>query len=99
MRQSGNQNWRLTRQKRWRPLNPHFQAIDQALQHPGLETATGLQGRIDPRNYIPGTDSYNFNVRLDQLKGKTFLQAFEQLKGGGKLRKSKAKRRRTQSPG
>lgn len=59
--------------------------IDTALNHPGLNTATGLSGRIDPRNLIPGTDAANFRAILGQIKGKNFLQAFQSLKGGGAI--------------
>lgn len=59
--------------------------IDQALNHPGLATAVGASGRIDPRNYVPGTEATDFRVLLDQIKGGTFLQAFQSLKGGGAI--------------
>lgn len=59
--------------------------INQALNHPGRLTATGASGRFDPRNYAPGTDAMDFNVLLDQLKGQTFLEAFQSLKGGGAI--------------
>lgn len=59
--------------------------IDQMLAHPGRETATGLSSKIDPRNYIAGTDATNFNVMIQQLQGKAFLEAFESLKGGGQI--------------
>lgn len=59
--------------------------IDQALNHPGLATAVGASGRADPRNYLPGTDATDFRVLLDQIKGGTFLQAFQSLKGGGAI--------------
>ncbi|HDS1649002.1 TPA: hypothetical protein QEL68_000698 [Stenotrophomonas maltophilia] len=59
--------------------------INQALNHPGLATAVGASGRADPRNYIPGTDATDFRVLLDQIKGGTFLQAFQSLKGGGAI--------------
>jgi hypothetical protein len=59
--------------------------INQALTHPGRATATGLSGTIDPRNYAPGTDARDFRVLLDQLKGQTFLEAFQSLKGGGAI--------------
>lgn len=59
--------------------------IDKAIKHPGRETATGKSGVIDPRNYIPGTEAKNFQVVLDQIKGKAFLQAFQSLKGGGQI--------------
>jgi hypothetical protein len=59
--------------------------IDQALNHPGLTTSVGTAGRVDPRNYLPGTDATDFRVLLDQIKGGTFLQAFQSLKGGGAI--------------
>lgn len=59
--------------------------INKALNHPGLPVATGLQGRLDPRNYLPGTNAADFKVLLDQIKGGTFLQAFQSLKGGGAI--------------
>lgn len=59
--------------------------IDRALAHPGRAVATGLSGTLDPRNYIPGTQARDFSVMLDQIKGGTFLQAFQSLKGGGAI--------------
>ena len=59
--------------------------INKAIEHPGRSTATGLSGTLDPRNLIPGTDARDFRVVMDQLGGKTFLQAFETLKGGGQI--------------
>lgn len=59
--------------------------IDQALAHPGRATATGASGTYDPRNYLPGTAARDFQVLLNQLKGQTFLEAFQSLKGGGAI--------------
>jgi hypothetical protein len=49
----------------------------------GFETAVGfgLPSYLTPA----GTDAANFRVRLDQIKDKTFLQAFESLKGAGQI--------------
>ncbi len=66
--------------------------IDQALNHPGRATATGLSGTLDPRNYTPGTDARDFQVLLDQIKGGTFLQAFQSLKGGGAITEVEGKK-------
>lgn len=68
------------------------QVLDMALKHPGLSTATGLQGTIDPRNYVPGTDATNFKTVLDQIKGSAFLQAFANLKGGGQITEVEGKK-------
>jgi hypothetical protein len=66
--------------------------LDKALDHPGLDSATGLSSVMDPRNYIPGTDAKDFNVVMDQIKGKAFLQAFESLKGGGQITEVEGKK-------
>jgi len=66
--------------------------IDQALQHPGRGTATGASGTLDPRNYVPGTDARDFQVLLDQIKGGTFLQAFQSLRGGGAITEVEGKK-------
>lgn len=59
--------------------------VDKALGHPGREAATGLSSRIDPRNYVPGTDAADFQAVLEQITGTAFLQAFESLRGGGQI--------------
>lgn len=59
--------------------------IDSVIGHPGRETATGMSGTLDPRNYMAGTDATNFRVRLQQLSGESFLQARQLLKGGGQI--------------
>ncbi|WP_208507949.1 hypothetical protein [Variovorax paradoxus] len=59
--------------------------IDRALQHPGIGTATGMSGTLDPRNYLPGTDAKNFQVMLDQIRGGAFMSAYQSLRGGGAI--------------
>lgn len=65
--------------------------LNEAINHPGRAIATGASGSFDPRNYLPGTDAMDFRVRLDQIKGKSFLQAFESLKGGGAITEREGK--------
>lgn len=72
--------------------NAQLQVIDQALNHPGRETATGLSSMIDPRNRVPGTDATDFQVLLDQIGGAAFLQGFESLKGGGAITEIEGKK-------
>lgn len=72
--------------------NAQLQVIDQALNHPGRETATGLSSMIDPRNRVPGTDATDFQVLLDQIGGAAFLQGFESLKGGGAITEVEGKK-------
>lgn len=59
--------------------------IDAMLTHPGRETATGASSTWDPRNYLPGTDATDFQVRAKQIEGQAFLEAFEGLKGAGQI--------------
>jgi hypothetical protein len=58
--------------------------IDDLLKHPGFSQAVGKSSVLGVQK-IPGTEAKAFMVRLDQLKGKQFLQAFESLKGGGQI--------------
>lgn len=67
-------------------------AIDAMISHPGRETATGLSRIFDPRNYFAATDAANFKARLEQLQGKTFLEAYESLKGGGAITEIEGKK-------
>lgn len=82
----------LQRENKAAAANDMLGVIEMLDKHPGRETATGASGVIDPRNYIPGTDAKDFSVALDQLKGKTFLQAFESLKGGGQITEVEGKK-------
>jgi hypothetical protein len=50
--------------------------------HPGFANAVGAGL---PLRFIPGTDESDFQSRFDQIKGGSFLQAFETLKGGGQI--------------
>jgi hypothetical protein len=50
--------------------------------HKGLEGVVGIPG-VYGLSHMPGTDEANFRVLLEQIKGKDFLQAFTDLKGGG----------------
>lgn len=56
--------------------------INELRNHPGRKLATGTSSVI-PK--IPGTSQADFIARLDQLKGKQFLEAFQTLKGGGQI--------------
>lgn len=60
------------------------QLVDDLLKAPGFKQAVGGSRLFGVQN-IPGTAAKDFDIRLDQLKGKQFLQAFESLKGGGQI--------------
>lgn len=56
--------------------------IDSIMTDPALPAITGmLQGRLPPMTQ----DGVNLNVKIKQLQGKAFLEAFESLKGGGAI--------------
>jgi hypothetical protein len=56
--------------------------IQSIANDPALPSITGmLQGRLPPISQA-GTD---LNVKIEQLQGKVFLEAFESLKGGGAI--------------
>lgn len=59
------------------------QLVDSLLQHPALRMGTGGTSLL--LNRIPGTPTYDFGQRVEQLQGRAFLQAFESLKGGGQI--------------
>jgi hypothetical protein len=60
-------------------IKSHKSNSDSVLSGGGL----GLVGKAT-RN-IPGTDAYGFNQRVEQMKGKTFLEAYNGLRGGGAI--------------
>jgi ribosomal protein S17E len=59
-----------------------MKTLDDAASHPGM---AGVVGVPNLQGYLPGTDEAGFKTLYDQLKGKTFLKAYETLKGGGQI--------------
>ena len=74
--------------------------IDTALNHPGMPYRFGATGfATQPGGLLPappGTDLPEAEGILQQIQGSTFLQAFEQLKGGGQITEPEG-RKATQS--
>ncbi|MFO0454276.1 MAG: hypothetical protein ACK52I_37440 [Pseudomonadota bacterium] len=62
-----------------------YRTIENMLKHPGLDTAIGLSGQVDPRNFVWGTEAQGARALIEQAQGQAFLQAFESLKGGGQI--------------
>jgi hypothetical protein len=56
--------------------------LDKVREHPGFSGRVGWQGAFPS---IPGTEGADFDVLLDQIKGKQFMQAYQTLKGGGQI--------------
>jgi hypothetical protein len=56
--------------------------------HEGFKSAVGaptFSSGFGVAGYLPATDTTNFKERLEQIKGETFLQAFNTLKGAGQI--------------
>jgi hypothetical protein len=56
--------------------------IDGILGDPALKGSTGWNAW---RQKIPSSDSFRFGERVKQLEGQAFLQAYNELKGGGQI--------------
>lgn len=64
-------------------------AIDELIASPGLRGIFGVQGKFPN---FPGSDAANAEARLDQVRGKTFLEAFNTLKGAGQITEIEGKK-------
>ncbi len=62
----------------------NLRLVDELIRHPGLGVSVGAE-RVLPLRMIPGTSAADFESRLGQIQGASFLQAFESLKGGGAI--------------
>lgn len=65
--------------------------VDELLKAPGFKQAVGGSRMFGIQN-IPGTSAKDFDVRLDQLKGKQFMEAYQGLKGGGQITEVEGKK-------
>lgn len=63
--------------------------IDELRNHPGRKIATGGSSILPS---LPGTEKRNFDTRVAQLKGKTFLQAYQGMKGTGAISEAEGKK-------
>ena len=57
--------------------------INQARNHPGINSGLGLQG--DVMGKIKGTEAYGFHQLVGEIKGSAFLQAYTGMKGTGAI--------------
>jgi hypothetical protein len=62
-----------------------IQNIEALKTHPGLDAGTGLSSNLPSWMSTTPSAKKEFNVRVAQLKGQTFLQAYSQLKGAGAI--------------
>lgn len=65
--------------------NLMLDTISKLKAHKGLPTILGLQGKFNPNAYIPGTPAQGAKALADQIQGQAFLQAYNQLRGGGQI--------------
>jgi hypothetical protein len=63
-------------------IDRSLSVVDALLSHPGREWSVGWQGTVPP---IAGTPQADYIMKLEQIGGANFLQAFEALKGGGQI--------------
>lgn len=56
--------------------------IEALKQHPGLERITGMMSLVPN---VPGSEATAAQAMLDQIRGSTFMQAYQSLKGGGQI--------------
>lgn len=59
-----------------------IKVIDDVLKHPGLAANFGSSGMIPNR---PGSEASDAKTYLDQIRGGSFLTAYNQLRGGGQI--------------
>lgn len=63
--------------------------IQKARQHPGRSMGTGpIAGRLPAL----GGDQAGFVALMDQIQGKTFLEAFNSLRGGGQITEAEGRK-------
>src|SRR5690606_2088588 len=65
-------------------MQSSIKVIDELLDDPDLGTIVGM-GSVNPLNYLPGNKARGLIARAEQVSGKAFLAAFNQLKGAGAL--------------
>ena len=60
--------------------------IDELLDHPGFKDAVGFwDNPLALGGLMPATEAAGFRSRLKQLEGRTFMEIFPTLKGGGQI--------------
>lgn len=60
--------------------------VDELLNHPGFKDAVGFwDNPAVLGGYMPWTEAAGFRKRLEQLEGRTFMNIFPTLKGGGQI--------------
>lgn len=66
--------------------------ISGLVKSPGFNKIYGLQGVVNPENYIPGTEAANSEARRNQLDAATFGLAIKNMRGLGALSDAEGKK-------
>ena len=59
--------------------------VRSALDHPGFKSVVGMPSLGKVSQYVGGTDASAFRTIHNQITGKTFMEAYKTLKGGGQI--------------
>ena len=70
-------------------IDKSLSSIDRAIDHPGLESATGL-GSSFPT--LPGSPAANFESLLETIQSQQFLTSVKQMRGMGALSENEGKK-------
>lgn len=66
--------------------------VKDLMDAPGFNTIYGLSGKVDPRNYIAGTDAANAEARRQQLEASSFGISIQKMRGLGQLSDAEGKK-------
>jgi len=74
---------------RQRVMNRSFDTIESLINHPSFDSAYGLSSKLP---VWPGGERAEVEALIDQISGQAFLEAFENLKGGGQITEIEGKK-------
>lgn len=73
-----------------------LKALTDMRDHPGMSAVIGLpnymEGGFGSMGNLPGTPAADFSAILDQVKGGVFMEAYQELKGGGQITEVEGKK-------
>lgn len=67
-------------------------SVKDLVGSPGFDTIYGVSGKIDPRNYVPGTEASNSQAKREQLDAMSFGISIQKMKGLGALSEAEGKK-------
>lgn len=79
-------------------LDQNIKLVEDLIQHPGMSDVVGVPGSVSGAvtrvtgHALPATDAAGFQSKLKQIQGKLFLEAFENLKGGGQITEAEGRK-------